>query len=147
MEHDRRTFLRLALVAAALPVGVSACSGGSGASAETFGDVAAGNTSSLTVGSVVAIPGAPAFVARDTKGVYAMTTTCTHQGCDLGTQGRVSASQIECGCHGSVFDTNGGVVRGPAQSALKHFAVTVDAKGEITVHGGQEVGADVRVSV
>ena len=142
---SRRAFLRLALVGVASRY-VGACSGGGGQSAESFGDVSAGNTSALTVGSIVAIPGAPAFVARDANGLYAMTTTCTHAGCDLGTRGSVSNGEIQCGCHGSVFDANGGVVHGPAQSPLAHFAVTVDASGQITVHGGQEVGADVRTA-
>ena len=107
-----------------------------------FGDVSAGNVSELAVGQVTAIPGAPACVGRDAGGIYAMTLTCTHQGC----QTSVLGHQIACPCHGSVFDTNGNVVSGPAQDPLQHFAVTVDGSGAITVHGGTEVGQGVRVA-
>jgi Rieske Fe-S protein len=147
MDEDRRTFLRLALATVATRF-VSGCSDGAGsASAQGFGDVPAGNVSALSVGTVKALTNAPAFMARDAKGLYAMTTTCTHAGCDLASQGRISAGQIACGCHGSVFDANGDVVSGPARGALVHFSVSVDAGGEITVHGGETVAADVRVTL
>jgi Rieske Fe-S protein len=144
VERNRRAFLRLALAAVATP----ACSGGDGmSSAQTFGDVSAGNTSALAVGALKPISSAPAFIARDDKGLYAMTTTCTHAGCDLADSGRISGSQIQCGCHGSVFDANGDVIQGPARSPLQHFAVSVDASGEITVHGSETVAEDVRVTL
>lgn len=142
--RDRRGFLRLVLAAAA-----TTCAGCSspGATPASFGDVSAGKAGDLSVGSIVPLSGAPAFVARDAKGVYAMTTTCTHQACDLARQGRISQDRISCGCHGSVFDANGGVVNGPASEPLQHFGVSADAQGNLTVHGGQEVGADVRLAV
>ena len=147
MNPARRTFLRLAVVTVASRW-VCGCSGGAGGtSAEAFGDVSAGSTSAMSVGTIKPVPNAPAFIARDAKGLYAMTTTCTHQGCDLASSGRVSGTEIQCACHGSVFDANGGVVNGPAQKPLEHFAVSVDASGEITVHGGQVVAADVRVAL
>jgi Rieske Fe-S protein len=141
MEHDRRAFLRLALVS----VATAGCSSSGSASATTFGDVSGGNKSALAVGDLKALSNAPAILARDDKGIYAMTTTCTHEACDL-REGRIASGSITCACHGSQFDANGGVVKGPATSPLAHFAVTVDASGEITVHGGREVSADIRAS-
>lgn len=91
------------------------------------------------------MPGAPCFVARDADGVYAMTTTCTHQGCD--TSGGVQGSSIVCPCHGSEFDADGNVLRGPAGAPLVHFAVTVDAAGVVTVHGAKEVDPATRVAL
>jgi Rieske Fe-S protein len=146
MAQDRRTFLRLALVSVATARFAPACSSSGGASPQSFGDVSAGNKSALTVGAITALSNAPAFIARDDKGVYAMTTTCTHQACDL-REGKIAPGSITCQCHGSHFDGNGEVLGGPATAPLVHYAVSIDAGGAITVHGGQQVAADVRVAV
>ncbi|HSO35703.1 MAG TPA: Rieske (2Fe-2S) protein [Labilithrix sp.] len=143
-QHDRRTFLHLAIGAAAC----SACADAAPASApRAFGDVSAGTVSALQVGSIVAIRGISACIARDARGLYAMTLTCTHAGCDMSSRGTISKSGIVCNCHGSEFDDNGAVVAGPASAPLQHFEVTVDAGGAITVHGGSPVEAAVRVPV
>jgi Rieske Fe-S protein len=140
-EPTRRRFLEMVGGAAALAVG-----GCSAASPGAFGDVAAGTASALPVGTVRPVSGEPVCVARDAKGVYAMTLTCTHQGCDL-SQGSVSAEGIRCPCHGSTFDANGDVTRGPATSPLAHFAVSIDPGGNLTIHGGTEVEASTRLAV
>ena len=119
-----------------------ACSGNSSAPAQ-FADVPAGNVSATTVGQLVVVPNAPAILARDDQGLYAMTITCTHEGCDVGPMG----TTLFCACHGSRFDSNGKVLQGPAGSPLVHFSVTLDAKGDITVHGGAQVDASVRTAV
>jgi cytochrome b6-f complex iron-sulfur subunit len=75
-----------------------------------------------------------------------LTVTCTHQGCDVDAVGSGDSATLDCPCHGSRFDRNGSVVRGPAQSPLVHFAVEVDSSGNITVHGGTTVDASVRVA-
>lgn len=76
-----------------------------------------------------------------------MTTTCTHQGCDMTRSGSVSTNGLRCTCHGSTFDANGGVTGGPADSPLSHFAVDIDEQGAITVHTDNVVGALDRTSV
>jgi Rieske Fe-S protein len=53
--------------------------------------------------------------------------------------------QINCPCHGSQFDRNGAVIRGPAARPLVHFAVQIDAAGNIVIHTNTQVGATVRV--
>jgi cytochrome b6-f complex iron-sulfur subunit len=118
----------------------AACGPGGGSSPQSFGDIAAGNVSALAMGSLVAIAGAAACLGLDSGGVYAMTLTCTHQGCEAS----VSGDEVACPCHGSVFDSDGNVVNGPAAKPLQHFAVSVDATGNITVHGGTEVAESVR---
>lgn len=99
------------------------------------------------MGSLRAVSNEPVCIGRDANGVYAMTLTCTHAGCDIGTEGSVSPQGLFCGCHGSAFDANGAVVRGPATQPLDHFAVTVDSSGDLTIHGGQTVAASQRLSV
>lgn len=137
MHHPRRRFLK---VLAATPL--VACSGGSGVAA-TFGSVSAGNVSATSLGTLTAVPGAPAILARDANGLYAMTATCTHEGCDVSPSGNT----LYCACHGSRFDSNGAVLQGPAGSPLVHFAVSVDANGNITVDGTMQVAATTRAVV
>jgi Rieske Fe-S protein len=45
----------------------------------------------------------------------ALFATCTHQGCLVSL---VDSPVFECACHGSRYDHNGAVVRGPAAGAL-----------------------------
>ena len=135
---SRRRFLAMVVAGAAAP----GCGGSHGASAQAFGDVAAGTVSSLPGGALVAVSGVSACVGHDAGGLYAMTLTCTHQGCEASVVG----DQVACPCHGSVFDSNGAVVNGPATEPLVHFAVSVDTTGNITVHGGTEVDASTRVA-
>ena len=145
----RRHFLKVLAVAAATPsmsVALGGC--GPGAGPVAVGDVAAGNVADLAVGTLkVAKPGEPVCIGRDAGGLYAMTLTCTHEGCDISTQGSVSSSGISCNCHGSRFDANGNVVRGPARDPLQHFAVSVDAQQNITIHGDMDVSSSTRTAV
>ena len=124
----------------------AACSSGASQPAPV-GNVAAGNVSQLPVGSLRVAGNAAACIGRDAGGVYAMTLTCTHAGCDMGTNGSVSSQGIFCACHGSEFDANGEVVLGPASYPLDHFAVTMDTGGNLTIEGAQIVSATERLPV
>ena len=136
---SRRRFLAVVGAAAG-----AACSSPAAGPAQV-GDVAAGNVSALPAGSLTPVGSEPVCIGRDAGGVYAMTLTCTHAGCDMGQTGSVSPRGLTCGCHGSEFDANGAVLRGPAQAALDHFAVTADASGNLTIHGAQVVDASQRL--
>ncbi|HEY1956387.1 MAG TPA: Rieske (2Fe-2S) protein [Polyangiaceae bacterium] len=118
-----------------------------GACGPPFGVVAAGNASALAVGQIKVVPGSPVAIARDAQGVYAMTLVCTHEGCDISTEGSVSASGIVCGCHGSRFDVDGNVIVGPASSPLQHYQVTADASGDLTIDGNTPVPEATRLVV
>jgi Rieske Fe-S protein len=142
MSLSRRELLHLVVLSTTV-TGAAFASGCSMEPAQ-FGLVPAGNTSTLSVGDITPVAGASVFIARDASGVYAMTTTCTHAGCDL--SGGVASDQITCPCHGSVFDANGNVLSGPAPSPLVHYAVAIDASGDITINGAQQVDASDRVT-
>lgn len=143
---SRRRFLEvIALGSIGTAAGIG-CGGGS-AEPEAVGDVSAGNVSDLPVDTLRAIDGKPVAIGRDSGGVYALTLTCTHQGCNMAQDGSVSADAIYCSCHGSKFDRNGGVVNGPANSPLVHFAVEIDAAGALLIRGGQRVSAGARTPV
>ena len=111
------------------------------------GDITAGNVSGLAVGALNAIPGRTVAMGRDAMGVYALTLVCTHQGCTAAPAGNTGARQINCPCHGSQFDRNGAVINGPAARPLVHYAVTIDASGNIIVHTNSQVAATVRTMV
>ena len=147
MRGDSRTVGRRCFLAL---VGSAAATGGCTSAVvqpAPVGDLQAGNVSSLPVGTLLPLDGQPVCVGRDERGVYAMTLTCTHAGCDIGQTGQVSGQGLRCGCHGAEFDTNGNVLRGPAPASLDHFAVSVDMQGNLTVHGGEIVSQDQRLSV
>ena len=69
------------------------------------------------------------LVIRMTEDTFlTLSAICTHTGCTV----RYSAlrEQIECPCHGSTFNLDGGVTRGPAASPLAQFATTFDAAAQ-----------------
>jgi nitrite reductase/ring-hydroxylating ferredoxin subunit len=140
--EQRRCSRREFIVLSAGTIVVAACGTGSGPAG---GDVTVGNVSDLAVGSSRVASDSSCVVVRDSLGVYAMTLTCTHAGCNMANG--VGGSQIFCSCHGSAFGLSGAVIAGPARQALDHLAVSVDASGVITVHTGQTVTADTRVTI
>jgi len=60
-----------------------------------------------------------------TASVVAVSRQCTHQGCTIALPS-ASGATLVCPCHGSQFTVQGAVVLGPATSALKTFAASID---------------------
>jgi cytochrome b6-f complex iron-sulfur subunit len=125
---------------AILGAATSGCGHATGA--PPTGPVTAGNMSALSVGTMRVFSNV--VVAQDAGGVYAMSAVCTHAGCLLDDASATVAEGLSCPCHGSAFDGNGGVTRGPAVRALQHYAVNIAADGTITVDGSQPVSAGTR---
>jgi Rieske Fe-S protein len=85
------------------------------------------------------------YVCRDACGLYAMDAGCTHLGCNVDF---VSAEAgFSCKCHGATYDFNGTNPTAPAPSPLKHYAIALQASGEILVDVSPEgvVDASVRL--
>ena len=122
------------------------CGPGGNGSGSLSPQIAAGAASSFAIGSLTPIAGEGVAVGHDSGGLYALSLICTHQGCDLSVDGDVSASGIQCFCHGAQFDAHGNVFGGPARSKLVHFALTKDAGAQLTVHTGSQVAESVRLS-
>ena len=61
---------------------------------------------------------------RDGSGLYALSLVCTHLGCTV----TVSAHELACPCHGSIFDRQGRVLKGPADRPLGRLKV--EERGE-----------------
>jgi nitrite reductase/ring-hydroxylating ferredoxin subunit len=145
MTTTRRVFLQVlgagagALTVGGLPMGCGPAAG----------PVSAGNASALALDTVAKVAGTEVLVGLDAGGLYAMSSICTHFGCNLNEEsGSIeSDGSIACGSpcgHGSVFGRDGSVLGGPAGAPLKHWRVDIDDAGEITVQVGDEVGIDDR---
>jgi len=65
-------------------------------------------------------------VAATDEGWFAFDDECTHRGCSL-SEGELEGTEVECICHGSVFDvTSGEVRRGPAEEPVGTYPVRVE---------------------
>jgi Rieske Fe-S protein len=68
-------------------------------------------------------PGKIAFAAyavKDAAGKFTvLAVNCSHLGCSV--QLNEAAKRFDCPCHGSQFNLDGGVVRGPAAAPLSHL--------------------------
>jgi nitrite reductase/ring-hydroxylating ferredoxin subunit len=50
--------------------------------------------------------------------------TCTHAGCNLAEDGELEGSEVNCLCHGSIFDLETGQAVGPpAEEAVPVYQV------------------------
>ncbi|MDJ0707112.1 MAG: Rieske (2Fe-2S) protein [Leptolyngbyaceae cyanobacterium MO_188.B28] len=141
---ERRTFLKWVGVgglASSLPVAIAACgniaaspgpesgrrpgtSGFSNSGYTKVGTVSAldksGRLRKKTTASSVLVIRDP----NDSDTLHAVEPICTHQGCEVSWRNR--EQNIFCACHGSTFDPDGSVIRGPATSPLKSYPVKVE---------------------
>ena len=140
-DLDRRAFIRVGVAGGVALTTLPACEGASGDMLPPNGPIAAGNVANVPEGTLRAVSGA--ILGRDAGGLYAMTSVCTHQGCSV----RVSGTALSCPCHGSGFDANGAVTRGPAATGLRHFQVTLEADGSIAIDPTMPVAANIRTAV
>lgn len=70
----------------------------------------------------------PIYVLATPAGEYrAVSPICTHRGCTVD----VSGARLVCPCHGSTYDRDGQVLRGPAERALTRYPVS--RQGDVLV--------------
>lgn len=63
--------------------------------------------------------------------VRALSSTCTHLGCQVRWQ--AEEKKFRCPCHGGVFDQEGRVLEGPPPRPLDTLDARLDADGSVTV--------------
>lgn len=104
---------------------------------------AVGNPADFPPDSVTYVPFGRLFVLNTRGGFGAMTSICTHLGCNV-----VQASGgggFECPCHGSTFDGMGNPISGPAPAPLKWFKLRVSRRGDLIVDTRIEVEPEWRL--
>ncbi len=80
--------------------------------------------------SRIVAPEVPALVMNTKAGFSALSLICTHLGCTI----EETQTGFACPCHGSHYDSQGVVTRGPATRALRSLRVEVNAAGHLIVH-------------
>lgn len=97
--------------------------------------VTVGDTSEVPEGEAKSfdVNGAEIAVARVQGSLYAFSDICTHRQCNLALGGELDGFEIECECHGSMFDVRTGEVRNPpATEPLETYEVR-EVDGQIQI--------------
>jgi len=147
LEYSRRGFLKslgvfgalvgfvAALSSIKLPVSTGVSQSTTTQSGAPAGSVA--RISSLTVGVPVFFEypkGYPNMLVLQKDGTpLAFSTLCTHVCCQL--QYDPSVKELGCPCHGSIFDSTGKVLQGPANIDLPRVTLTIDPNGYVVPTG------------
>jgi nitrite reductase/ring-hydroxylating ferredoxin subunit len=96
-------------------------------------EVPAETVARVRTGAPLHVPEAGAWLWRNTPDseVMAVDDRCSHLGCRViwNTERRL----FECPCHGSQFDREGGLLRGPASRSMSRLTVTKDESGKIVL--------------
>ncbi|CAN5366993.1 hypothetical protein BH11MYX1_BH11MYX1_50940 [soil metagenome] len=117
-----------------------------GACSATGVDVGSGSTYAMNV--PVILSAKRLVIVRDSGGLYAMSSACTHEGQTLCVGSTTACSSagadLYCTRHGAAFSFTGAVVRGPANTALPHYAMCLLANGNLGVLTSMIVPATTR---
>jgi cytochrome b6-f complex iron-sulfur subunit len=71
-----------------------------------------------------------ALVCKGHNDYQAFSLVCTHLGCTV----EQLNDTYECPCHGSVYDSEGQLRKGPAQKSLRSLKVTKNGEGNLILH-------------
>lgn len=77
-------------------------------------------------------PDIPAIIYKTKDGFKAYSLVCTHLGCTVEEDGE----SFSCPCHGSQFDHDGSVLKGPATKRLPTFKVSLSEDGRLILATG-----------
>ena len=96
----------------------------------------------LAEGEAFTPSGRNVAVYRDQQGIYAISRVCTHLGCIV----KPTGEGFECPCHGSRYDRDGLVTKGPAPRPLQWLEVK-EQGGVLYVDEGASVVTGTKVKV
>jgi cytochrome b6-f complex iron-sulfur subunit len=89
-----------------------------------------GAASKYPVGSRTLLPDVPALLIRSQTGFAAMSLICSHLGCTVDEK----PDGFACPCHGSRYDSEGKVLRGPAIAPLRRLRIEVTGEDHLLLH-------------
>jgi Rieske Fe-S protein len=140
MSIDRRTFLCVAACAAAAGI-AGGCASVALMPVTPVNDMIrlplALHPQLATAGGFVrmrsTLDGSAIYVLALADGTYAaLSPICTHRGCTVD----VAGDHLLCPCHGSMYDRDGSVMRGPAERALRRFPTSLEVNDELVIRTG-----------
>ena len=89
-----------------------------------------GAPSQYAEGSRTLLKDVPALLVRSKAGFTALSLACTHLGCTV----EESPDGYACPCHGSRYDSQGHVLRGPAGRELQRLRLETDPDGNLVLY-------------
>jgi nitrite reductase/ring-hydroxylating ferredoxin subunit len=98
---------------------------------------------SLDAGQAFVPPGRSVAIYKEAAGIYAVSTVCTHLGCIV----KATEKGFDCPCHGSKFNKDGSVVRGPAPKGLPWLEVKHLGGDNLLIDEGKTVATGTTVTV
>lgn len=129
MSINRRDFVMLTVAAAA--AGCKAAGDGGSAVALKERIVDAGPVKSYASDGVyTAFADSGFFIICHQGKLLALSSICTHRACKLH---EAADHSFYCKCHGSTFDPDGKVTKGPAARDLPMLATSLDDRGHLLV--------------
>jgi cytochrome b6-f complex iron-sulfur subunit len=102
--------------------------------------IAAGQANEFKPGQVSYVRQGHFYISRlDDGGLLALWQRCTHLGCTV--PWVQAEGQFHCPCHGSLYNTKGEVIGGPAPRPLDRFPIEV-VNGAVVVDTGHAITRD-----
>ena len=89
----------------------------------------AGSTDAYALESRTRLANIPALLIRSGEKYSAISLTCPHLGCTVETR----ADGFTCPCHGSRYDSSGGLQQGPSTQSLPTLRVEIE-DGRVIVY-------------
>jgi len=89
-----------------------------------------GLVSNYPPGSRTVLPDVPAVLVRSDNAFSALSLVCTHLGCTVESR----PDGFACPCHGSRFDLQGKLLRGPAAKPLAALRVETTPDGKLKLY-------------
>lgn len=146
---ERRDFLGMSAAASAAAAGLFAAGGAvklpmPSVYPESNPRFRIGVPDQFTVDSVTYLPDRRVYIFRDTEGIYAISSICTHLGCIAGLR---EDGGFSCPCHGSRFAASGKVEGGPAPRPLEWLHVALGPTGDLSVDTSRRVPPGTKFAV
>ncbi|MFH1297981.1 MAG: ubiquinol-cytochrome c reductase iron-sulfur subunit [Bacteroidota bacterium] len=102
-----------------------------------------GHPSGFPINHMTYLSGPRLFILRDHRGIAAMSAICTHLGCVV----EQDASGFLCPCHGSFYNPEGLIEKGPAPRNLSWFQVLALPNRSLQVNLNRIVSPETRLDV